>query len=619
MAVYTIKNSNSVNSFADAFDSDSAAADTLTVEQSGFLYTAGAGKYGARLAATGAWKVTINGVITSKQFVGLALMEENTASSSITIGTEGEVCGAPNSAGVLLASAATLTNSGAITGGTGILIFNTGAHTITNKGQITAIGGSMLAIRDVNGVSDDSITNSGTIVGELLLGDGKNKVANTGVMGDVTVGSGDDSVTNSKQMQAVVLGDGVNTLTNSGVLEGDVTGGAGADKITNSKDLVGNIDLGGGVNTFTNSGSVTGALMASAGSTNTIVNSKLFNGSMLLNNGADKVTNSGTIGALLLGDGANTLSNTGSITLVTGGAGVDTITNNGTIVGIVDLGAGDDKYTGGAKVDFVGDGSGSDTILLGGGDDSYLATGAVTDGVDKIDGGAGVDTYNGTDASTGFSINIDTVDHNSAVINVINAAYSVAKNTAIGSNVGTDNVVGFENVYTGSNLSGDDVVHGNSLANIIITGGGNDAVFGYAGNDIVDAGAGSDILWGGLGRDTLDGGAQDGDNDFFVYMSIKESTVAKTGRDIIVNFEDGFDKIVFSSFDADPKTAGPDALSYQGIDVKFTGVAGQLRVLTTATGYAIEADTTGDGKADFAIDIADTSHSITWGTGDFIL
>ncbi|MDP3744638.1 MAG: calcium-binding protein, partial [Methylotenera sp.] len=59
--------------------------------------------------------------------------------------------------------------------------------------------------------------------------------------------------------------------------------------------------------------------------------------------------------------------------------------------------------------------------------------------------------------------------------------------------------------FTGSGTSGDDVVLGNSSANIINGGLGNDTLFGFAGDDTLSGGGGNDTLDGGDGNDTLNG------------------------------------------------------------------------------------------------------------------
>jgi len=44
-----------------------------------------------------------------------------------------------------------------------------------------------------------------------------------------------------------------------------------------------------------------------------------------------------------------------------------------------------------------------------------------------------------------------------------------------------------------------------------------------------------------------------------------------------------------------------------------------LRVISTASGWMIEGETTGDGKADFSIAVLDPTHTIGWSSDDFLL
>ena len=89
------------------------------------------------------------------------------------------------------------------------------------------------------------------------MGDGTNKLTNTGVIGtDVMGGSGDDTVFNSKTIGGVVtLSNGINTLTNTGTIGGAVIGGSGVDTVTNkvglvSGEIAGIVSLGDGSDIF---------------------------------------------------------------------------------------------------------------------------------------------------------------------------------------------------------------------------------------------------------------------------------------------------------------------------------------------------------------------------------
>jgi RTX calcium-binding nonapeptide repeat (4 copies) len=102
---------------------------------------------------------------------------------------------------------------------------------------------------------------------------------------------------------------------------------------------------------------------------------------------------------------------------------------------------------------------------------------------------------------------------------------------------------------------GADAVTGTALGDVIELGagrdvgrggGGADRIFGQAGNDRLLGGLGSDTLVGGAGNDVLEGGTG---NDRLVGEEGVDVFVLKTGfgRDTIVGFEDGVDKIDLSS------------------------------------------------------------------------
>jgi hypothetical protein len=79
---------------------------------------------------------------------------------------------------------------------------------------------------------------------------------------------------------------------------------------------------------------------------------------------------------------------------VTDYAIVGDVIKSGSILGIVDLRFGDDIFNGGGKSERVLDGDGADIVNLGGGVDTYIATGNKgADGIDTGRGQVGIDTY----------------------------------------------------------------------------------------------------------------------------------------------------------------------------------------------------------------------------------
>lgn len=234
MGIFKITRTTSVYEPAgDAFSSDNLGADSLTVDAGAYLIATGASGEGAFLAGTGTWTVTVNGAVTSQQSAAIVLEGGILTTSKITIGTEGSAGGYH---GVALGSAATLSNAGSIRGlgasGYGVLITGDSKTTISNKGIIEGIDNSIFD----NGMSNDTVTNSGTLIGDIHLSTGTNKLANSGtIQGNYSGGSNADTLTNSKTITGTVtLGNGTNLLTNAGSIGGTVSGGTGADTLTNS-------------------------------------------------------------------------------------------------------------------------------------------------------------------------------------------------------------------------------------------------------------------------------------------------------------------------------------------------------------------------------------------------
>lgn len=153
-------------------------------------------------------------------------------------------------------------------------------------------------------------------------------------------------------------------------------------------------------------------------------------------------------------------------------------------------------------------------------------------------------------------------------------------------------------------LSGHDVIKATKYADVFWGGEGNDTLYGYGGNDKISGGNGADKLYGGTGADT------------FVFLSVKDSTVAPTGRDTIYDFsQKDKDKIDLKAIDADTTLAKDQAFTFIG-NKAFSRDAGELRYEKKGGDTYIHGDVNGDGKADFSI-LVDAS--ITFTKADFIL
>lgn len=160
-------------------------------------------------------------------------------------------------------------------------------------------------------------------------------------------------------------------------------------------------------------------------------------------------------------------------------------------------------------------------------------------------------------------------------------------------------------------LGGADKFTGGNLTDRFYTYAGNDVIDGNGGNDYINAGSGNDKIEGGLGKDSLFGEAG---SDTFIYRSIKDSTVASSGRDTIYDFTSA-DRIDLHLIDASSKSSGNQAFKFMGTKA-FDGHAGEVRYEKTASDTYIYADTNGDKKADFEIHLDD---AVTLKSGYFLL
>jgi Ca2+-binding RTX toxin-like protein len=199
------------------------------------------------------------------------------------------------------------------------------------------------------------------------------------------------------------------------------------------------------------------------------------------------------------------------------------------LIGIqsVITGAGDDKIYGSNSDNVLAAGAGNDAVRARGGNDTII--GGSGEGNDIYDGGAGIDTIVYTSTSLGIVVNL-----------------SAASNNATGSEIGTDQITGVENIVGGD---GNDVLTGNAAANNLVGGTGDDTLNGKVGNDTLIGGLGNDTLIGGLGNDT------------YIVDSLNDVVQEFTGQ--------GTDKIQ-TSLTSYTIAANIEKLDYTGIG-NFTG------------------------------------------------
>jgi Ca2+-binding RTX toxin-like protein/subtilisin-like proprotein convertase family protein len=227
--------------------------------------------------------------------------------------------------------------------------------------------------------------------------------------------------------------------------------------------------------------------------------------------------------------------------------------------------------------------SGNDIMFGYGGNDNVSGNG----GDDVIDGGTGNDILNGgSNTAVG-----DTVSYASATLAVtVTLASSSSQNTG---GAGSDTLSNFENL-TGSDFN--DRLTGSSGVNVINGGKGNDFITG---------GGGADRLWGGIGSDTFD------------FNSVSESGNSASARDVIMDFEQGLDRIDLSTIDATSARSGNNAFVFRGNATSFgTSSDGEIRYVHENGMTIIYGDTDRDSTPEFQIAL---NGIYTLTSADFIL
>jgi Ca2+-binding RTX toxin-like protein len=232
-----------------------------------------------------------------------------------------------------------------------------------------------------------------------------------------------------------------------------------------------------------------------------------------------------------------------------------------------------------AGVSFTGDGNANS--LVGGSGNDTLIGGA---GNDTLIGGAGNDTitYDGVDATIDGGLGSDTLILNASSLVTINLAN---EDQGVGDEV---TITGFENVDARGSSAGVSLT-GNSSANLLYGGAGDNTIIGAAGID---------SLYGGAGNDTI---TYDGD-------------------DATIDGGSGTDTLVIGVTGAVEALAGPPA-DYASALTAATGVigAGTSNIVTAVVGGTttyVFADTNSDNVIDTVLQLNTATAPVT---GDFVI
>lgn len=295
-----------------------------------------------------------------------------------------------------------------------------------NDTIITQNGSEVYSI-DV-GDGNNVISNTGAVTTYIAAGDGNNKIEVNGhVGGIIEVGTGinvisimDDVYNNDKEEYAVTSGDGNDTIKiynfiSDGpdgmcTVDGSINAGQGDNTIIVDGTVNGRIETGNGNDKITvgKHGAVYGDIEANDGN-NTVTVNNLVGGSIALGYGNDKVTiakNAEVSGDISSNDGNKTFTVSGKVGAISAGTGKNVITVNaaaetgdiylGTLIGGVNA----VNINGGGRVNYI-EAYGTNTINVDGyvsaginlkGDGNNKITLKKNSGVDVISTGYGNDT-----------------------------------------------------------------------------------------------------------------------------------------------------------------------------------------------------------------------------------
>ncbi|HEY2069815.1 MAG TPA: calcium-binding protein [Rhizomicrobium sp.] len=511
MATTVITSANSIdNTATNGSGIEIGGADAAIITSSGYVIASGNGGEGiymdgtsddAQLTVAGLVSGTQEGVyalgtqdqvtVTGEVFGGVRL--EGTF-ASLSVGATGVISGEVDLGG----ASDGLTNDGDILLGDDVMQFGASAD-VYNTGTISSNGLAMI----YDGSGQVSIHNTGTITGDFDVvtpGDSTSAVfiLNSGHWaGDLDLTAGDDTVINTGTIDGdIKLGDGNNTYNGAnGMLLGEISAGAGNDTITGGAEndtITGGagtdvLDGGGGINTVVYSDSTVGVYVdlsldiAKRGTA-----------------AGDKISHfQNVIGSL----GNDTLIGDDSDNSFNGVLGSDHMTGNG----------GNDTLEEEASAHAVlSGGDGNDLILMKDADATDYGHALVA--ADQLDGGAGYDTLeiNGNYYSTTF------VFHATTMVNV----EQIDLDPGNGYRLQTDNATvaaGQTLTVDGSALGVADHLVFNGAAetdgHFIIDGGaGVDTLTGGSDGDTFEGGGYGDRITLGAGADTL------------LYNSVEDST-----------------------------------------------------------------------------------------------
>jgi serralysin len=163
--------------------------------------------------------------------------------------------------------------------------------------------------------------------------------------------------------------------------------------------------------------------------------------------------------------------------------------------------------------------------------------------------------------------------------------YADAGNDRVEGGAGNDYVSGWD---------GADLIYGDDLSGVLT---GDDYLRGDKGADTIFGGAGADSVVGGADSDRLTGGAG---ADRFLYST--DDMATPTAQDVILDFQQFSDLLVFSSIDTNASLAGDQAFAFRGSQSFSASGVAEIRWYQSGGNTFVQADM-GDGVADITLQI----------------
>jgi Ca2+-binding RTX toxin-like protein len=447
-----------------------------------------------------------------------------------------------------------------LTGGLGADVLDGGGNVDTavyadrNVAVVVALNGGSDVVASVGGVAEDTLRNVENLVGgsaaDTLTGDA---VANrleggagadvlSGLGGDdrIAGGAGADTIDGGADIDTVIYAEkllGVSlTLADGAAVAIATVGGVAEDSVRGIENIVGgagNDQLGGNAGANTLEGGAGDDVLSGGGGQDVLeggLGSDTASYAEKTVSVAVTLNRSNAVQVAVDGQLEDTLRD---VENVTGGSGDDVLAGD-TLPNALFGGAGNDTLQGGFGNDVLDGGTGIDTaiytekqaalsVTLNGGLDAVLSVGGVAEDIlrnvenligggqddnftgdaqdNRIEGRAGHDSIAGGGGKDDLDggVGNDTVRFSDKTLPVLLTLNGALTSYATVGGVVEDAVVNFENITGGS---GNDVLAGDGLANILDGGAGADTLAGGEGDDVLQGREGIDVLDGGVGTDT---------------------------------------------------------------------------------------------------------------------